>query len=61
MQTTSETISQKVDRAILEQGRKKTWVCEKLGISMPTLNSRMLNNDWSFSEIIALKYLLNIE
>ena len=32
----------------------KTWLCEKLGITRPTLDSRLKTDDWKTSEKVVL-------
>jgi hypothetical protein len=35
----------------------KTWLCEKLGITRPTLDRRLKENDWKTSEKVVLNQL----
>lgn len=35
----------------------KTWLCEKLGITRPTLDSRLKTDKWKRSEMVVLKNL----
>lgn len=49
------TTSKKVELAIKEQGRNKTWLAKQLGISRPALYQRLNDNIWSVGEIIKLK------
>lgn len=49
--------SQKVEFALKDQGRSKTWLAEKLGISRPTLYQKLKDNFWSVNEIITLNRL----
>ncbi len=58
---TKETISQKVERALKEQGRKKVWLAEQLGVEYQTVYNKLKENTWSVSELFLLKNLLNIE
>jgi len=51
------TTSKKVELALKNQGRKKTWLAEQLNISRPTLDGRLKDNCWSMSEIITIKRL----
>ena len=52
-QPTSEKVKQQLHR----QGRNKSWLAEKLGMSRPTLYERLDDNCWLPSEIIKLKQL----
>lgn len=49
------TISISVKTAIDNQGRKKSWVADQLQISRPTLDSRLVEDDWKPEEITILK------
>ena len=49
------TISMSVKTAINSQGRKKSWVANQLQISRPTLDSRLVEDDWKPEEITILK------
>ena len=51
------TNSKKLQLAIIEQGRKKSWVAKRLGISRPTLDKRIENNSFTDSEIMRLHEL----
>lgn len=42
-------ISEKADLLIIKQS--KDWLCSKLGISRPTLNTRLKFENWKNSEI----------
>jgi hypothetical protein len=35
----------------------KTWLCEKLGITRPTLDARLKNDNWKKSEKVVLAQL----
>ena len=43
--------SDTVKLAIKQQGRKKNWLAEQLGISRPTLDSRLKDNAWTTTEL----------
>jgi len=49
------TTSKKVELALKEQGRNKSWLADKLNISRPVLYQRLSDNFWKPSEIIILK------
>ena len=49
------TTSKKVEFAIKDQGRNKTWLANQLGITRPVLYDRLKNNGWEFNEINKLK------
>lgn len=51
------TTSEKVKTAIEVQGRKKTWLAEKLQLSRPTLDFRIENNSWRPEDIVRLRQL----
>ena len=38
----------------------KTWLCEKLGITRPTLDTRLKMDNWKKSEMALLMQLNNI-
>ena len=48
------TTSDKVKKAIVNQGRKKTWIADKLQLSSPTLDLRLEENTWPPEDIIRL-------
>ena len=50
-------ISTELERTIKEQGRKKIWIAKQLGISRPTLDSRIKDNSWTDAEINRLQEL----
>jgi hypothetical protein len=43
--------------AIKEQGRKKSWIAEQLGLSRPTLDKRIDGNSFTDIEINRLQEL----
>jgi len=43
--------SDKLKTTIKTQGRKKNWIATQLGISRPTLDSRMRDNSFTDAEI----------
>lgn len=49
------TNSKKVELALKEQGRNKSWLALKLGISRPSLYARIKDNSWLSEDIIKLK------
>jgi transcriptional regulator with PAS, ATPase and Fis domain len=51
------TTSKKVELALKEQGRKKTWLADQLNIGRPTLDKRLKDNFWEVREVIKLKSL----
>lgn len=53
--------SQKVILALFNLKKTRIWLANEMGVTTVTLNSRMINNDWSVSEIIFLKHLLKID
>lgn len=59
--TLRETTSQKVERALKEQGRKKKWLAEQLGVNPMTISHKIRDNTWSVAELFLLQSLLNIE
>ena len=42
-------ITDRADLLIINES--KEWLCSKLGISRPTLNTRLKNDNWKRSEI----------
>ena len=51
------TTSKKVELALKEQGRKKSWLAKELGVSRPLLDRRLNDNFWQTTEIFKLKSL----
>lgn len=51
------TNSIKLQISIKEQGRKKSWIADQLGISRPTLDKRMEGNNFTDAEINRLQEL----
>lgn len=49
--------SDKVKFALSNQGRKKTWLADQLGISRPTLDNRLKDNSFLIGEIMKLQEL----
>jgi transcriptional regulator with PAS, ATPase and Fis domain len=49
------TTSKKVEFALKNQGRNKTWLAKELGISRPSLYQRLSDNVWQNNELIKLK------
>lgn len=49
--------SDKLTKTIKDQGRKKTWIAEQLGISRPTLDARIKDNSFTDMEINRLQEL----
>lgn len=49
------TISKKVELALKNQGRNKSWLAIQLGISRPSLYQRLSDNIWHDSEVRKLK------
>jgi len=49
--------SDKLRLAITDQGRKKNWIAEQLGISRPTLDARLRDNSFTDAEINRLDEL----
>jgi DNA invertase Pin-like site-specific DNA recombinase len=58
---TRDTTSQKVERALRDQGRSKRWLARQLEISVGTLYNRLNDNLWSAPELMMLQSLLNID
>jgi hypothetical protein len=56
-----ETTSQKVVKALEEQGRKRSWLANQFGIAYPTLASKITNNTWSKAELYLLEQVLGIK
>lgn len=54
------TTARKVEWALKNQGRKKTWLAEKLGMSRPTLNRKLKDNTFSVSEIYDIQKYLGV-
>ena len=50
-------ISKELQQTIIDQGRKKKWIAKQLGISRPTLDSRIRDNSFTDAEINRLKEL----
>jgi len=49
------TTAKKVEFALKDQGRNKSWLAEQLGVSRPVLYQRLKDNAWNAHEIIKLK------
>ncbi len=49
------TTSKKVELALTEQGRNKTWLAKQLNVSRPVLYQRLKDNFWSIEQIAILK------
>jgi len=47
--------SDKIRFALKDQGRKKIWLAEQLGISRPTLDNRLKDNSFLIGEIMRLQ------
>ncbi len=56
-----QNISQKVLASLKEQGRSKSWLYGKLGMTAPTLDKRLKSNGWKVSELIQLQDLIGIK
>ena len=50
-------IAKQLEKTIIAGGRKKKWVAQQLGISRPTLDSRIKDNSFTDIEISRLKEL----
>jgi len=46
-----------LEQTIINEGRKKKWIAIQLGMSRPTLDSRIKDNSFTDSEINRLKEL----
>ena len=55
------TFSDKVNKALKEQGRTKVWLACKLGIKYTSLITKIKNNTYSISDIFYIGSLLNIQ
>jgi DNA-binding XRE family transcriptional regulator len=53
----SETIRLALDR----QGRKQVWLAKEMGVTTQTIYNKLKNNEWTVSEKIALKSILNLD
>jgi len=51
------TTSNKVIKAIKDQGRKKIWLANELNITRVTLDKKLKDNFWSVGEIMKLQQL----
>jgi len=49
--------SDKLRLTIIDQGRKKNWIADQLGISRPTLDARLRDNSFTTIEINRLQEL----
>jgi DNA-binding NtrC family response regulator len=49
------TTSKKVEFALKEQGRNKTWLARQLSLTRPTLYDRLDSNSFTDSEILKLR------
>lgn len=56
-----QNISEKVIKALEEQGKSKVWLYAKLEMSPPTLDRRLKDNDWSVAELVKLQDCLGIK
>lgn len=54
---TALKINKKVKMNLEEQGRSKTWLANKMGITRQLLHTRLNDNFWSDSDISKLKEL----
>ena len=55
------TISEKIEKIMLAQGRKRKWLAEQMGLSPQSITSKFKTNYWTTSEIIALNTILNVD
>lgn len=55
------TVSEYIEQTITEQGRQKTWLADKLGITKQVLNYKFTNNRFTAEELITLGKLLSID
>lgn len=53
--------SEKITLALIEQGRTKTWLSEKLGIHQQAIYKKLRSNCFSVSEIYLITTLLKLE
>ena len=51
------TTSKKVELALKEQGRNKSWLASQLGIGRPLLYRRLKDNFWTNKETNKLKLI----
>jgi len=51
------TTAKKVEFALKDQGRNKSWLANQLGFSRPVLYDRLRNNAWEPREIEKLQSL----
>lgn len=58
---TRSTFSSKIELALTEQGRTKTWLAEKLGIHQQAIYKKLKSNLFSISEIYLVSILLDIK
>ena len=49
--------SKTIKTAIEDQGRKKNWLADQLKISRPTLDRRLIDEEWKPDEVTTLKQL----
>ena len=55
------TFSDKVNKALKEQGRTKVWLADKLGIKSTSLITKIKNNTYSIADIFYISSLLEIK
>lgn len=54
------TFTQKIEKALSEQGRTKAWLASKLGIQRTSLSAKLKNNTYSIADIFYISSLLGI-
>jgi len=50
-----QLITQQVQKHLRDEGRKKGWLVELLGITYPTMQDRFIRHNWTQEEIWILK------
>jgi len=56
-----KSFSEKIEIALSEQGRTKTWLAEKLGIHQQAIYKKLKSNTFSIAEIYLVSDLLNLK
>lgn len=55
------TFSDKINKALKEQGRTKVWLAAKLGVKDTSLITKIKNNTYSIADIYYISSLLGIQ
>jgi len=55
------TYTERIKKALKEQGLKKAWLGLQLGITSTSISNKLRLNNWTVSEKFFINHLLNIK